>query len=109
MDDVKIYASRIGNPEVVFNQPATDRELKVLRRLELLSGDGQGDFGMIARRHLKASVDTMQALYFKGLVDGRGLPDAYGYGNTPDSSIWGITRLGLKAIGAGSEPDRSRA
>lgn len=95
---IKVYACNIGNPEVVLTQPVTDNEVKVLKRLELLSGDGHGDYGMIARRHLKASVDTMQTLYFKGLVDGRGLPDANGYGNTPDSSIWGITRRGFDVL-----------
>ncbi|MFA7585569.1 MAG: hypothetical protein WCY11_05135 [Novosphingobium sp.] len=98
--DVKIYGSRIGTPAVVLTEPMTERESKILRRLEKLSGDGRGDFGMIPRRHLKASVDTMQVLYLKGLVDGRGLRDTHGYGNTPDSSIWGITERGLKAIGA---------
>lgn len=101
---IKVYASRIGKPEVALTQPATDNEIKILKRLELLSGDGHGDYGMIARRHLKASVDTMQVLYLKGLVDGRGLPDANGYGNTPDSSIWGITRRGLDTLGVEARP-----
>ena len=98
-DDVKIYAVNIGNPEVIATEPATDKEKKILLRMERLSGSGCGDYGMIARRHIKASVDTMQVLYFKGLVDARGLPDKHGYGNTPDSSIWGLTYRGLKVIG----------
>lgn len=97
---IKIYGYRIGTPEVLVTEPATDRELKILKRLELLSGDGQGDYGMIARRHLKASADAMQVLWFKGLVDGGGLPDKHGRGNTPDSSVWGITKLGLQTVGA---------
>lgn len=95
---IKVYAVSIDQPEVIATEPATAKELQVLKRLELLSGDGHGDYGMIARRHLKASADTMQVLWFKGLVDGRGLPDKHGRGNTPDSSIWGITRLGRKAL-----------
>ena len=105
--DVKVYCSAIGSPPVVVTEPITDKELKILKRLELLSGDGQGDFGMVARRHLKASVDAMQVLWLKGLVDGRGLPDAHGYGNTPDSSIWGITKLGRKAIHQSEEAPTS--
>ena len=95
---IKVYGVNIGTPEVIVTEPATAKELQVLKRLELLSGDGQGDYGMIARRHLKASADTMQVLWLKGLVDGAGLPDKHGRGNTPDSSIWGITRLGRKAL-----------
>lgn len=95
---IKIYVVNIGTPEVIVTEPVTAKELQVLKRLELLSGDGQGDYGMIARRHLKASADTMQVLWFKGLVDGAGLPDKHGRGNTPDSSIWGITRLGRKTL-----------
>lgn len=97
-ENVKVYGYNIGNPEPFLTEPMTDKERKVLRRLELLSGDGNGDWGMIARRHLNASVHTMQVLYLKGLVDGRGLPDAKGYGNTPDSNIWGITRRGRQAL-----------
>lgn len=99
---IKVYAANIGQPEVIMTEPVTAKELQVLKRLERLSGDGQGDYGMIARRHLKASADTMQVLWFKGLVDGRGLPDKHGSGNTPDSSIWGITKLGRKALAAAS-------
>lgn len=95
---IKVYAADIGKPEVIVTEPVTPKELQVLKRLELLSGDGHGGYGMIARRHLKASADTMQVLWFKGLVDGRGLPDKHGVGNTPDSSIWGITRLGRKVL-----------
>lgn len=99
---IKVYCVNIGAPEVLVTEPVTAKELQVLKRLELLSGDGQGDYGMIARRHLKASADTMQVLWFKGLVDGAGLPDKHGRGNTPDSSIWGITKLGRKALAAAS-------
>lgn len=97
---IKVYAVSIHQPEVLATEPATDKEIKILRNLERLSGDGNGDYGMIARRHLKASADTMQVLWFKGLVDGRGLPDKHGRGNTPDSSIWGITTIGLKTLAA---------
>ena len=99
MEQHKIYAVGIGSPDVAVTEPMTEREEKILRRLERLSGSGTGEWGMVARRHLKASADTMQVLYLKGLVDGRGLPDAHGYGNTPDSSIWGITLRGLEKIG----------
>lgn len=95
---IKVYGYAIGSPKVMVTEPVTDRELKILKRLELYSGDGCGDYGMIARRHLKASADAMQLLWFKGLVDGSGLPDKHGRGNTPDSSIWGITKAGLAAL-----------
>ena len=96
---IKVYGIRPGNPKVFLTQPVTADELKVLKRLELLTGDGCGDWGMVGRRHLRASFDTMQTLCLKGLVDGRGLRDAKGVGNTPDSSLWGITRLGRRALG----------
>ncbi len=98
-NDVKVYSVRIGTPKVSITEPATAREMKILQRLALLSGEGMGDFGMISRRHLKASFGVMQVLFFKGLVDGSALRDDRGHGNTPDSSLWGITKLGLVAIG----------
>jgi len=97
---LKVYAVEIGKPEVIVTEPVTPKELQILKQLERLSGDGHGSYGMIARRHLRASADTMQVLWFKGLVDGRGLRDKHGVGNTPDSSIWGITRLGRKVVSA---------
>lgn len=98
-NDVKVYSVRIGTPKISITEPATAREMKILHRLELLSGDGMGDFGMISRRHLKVSFDAMQVLFFKGLVDGSALRDERGHGNTPDSSLWGITKIGLAAVG----------
>lgn len=95
---IKVYAVTVGSPEVIVTEPVTEREIKILRRLERISGDGCGDWGMVARRHLRASADAMQVLWFKGLVDSRALPDDHGYGNTPDSSIWGITKRGRGAI-----------
>jgi hypothetical protein len=53
----------------------------------------------VNRRRLKASAEAMQELYRMGLVNGAGSRDAWGTGNTPDSSWWWLTSGGMRIVG----------
>lgn len=55
---------------------------------------------MTSRAELRAGADTMQDLYYCGLVNGAGTRDARGTGNTPNSSWWWLTTLGERVATA---------
>lgn len=50
----------------------------------------------VNRRRLKASAEAMQNLYRAGLVNGAGSRDAWGTGNTADTSWWWLSSEGIK-------------
>lgn len=52
----------------------------------------------VNRRRLKASAESMQELHAAGLVNGAGSRDPWGTGNTPDSSWWWLTTVGMRLV-----------
>lgn len=67
----------------------TKRKLQILKALDAVSDDN-----WTSRATLKASLSTMQELYFDGLVDGAAIADGGGYGTKPHSNLWQITDKG---------------
>ncbi len=68
------------------------RILTILSALDTRSmPDGTALRLCVNRRRLKASAEAMQELHAAGLVNGAGSRDAWGTGNTPDSSWWWLT------------------
>jgi hypothetical protein len=61
----------------------------------------------VNRRRLRASAEAMQALHRLGLVNGAGSRDAWGTGNTPDSSWWWLSSAGLRLVTAGASAEGS--
>jgi hypothetical protein len=49
---------------------------------------------------LGTSAAFLQKMFYADLVDGAGLPDGKGYGNTVHSSVWWITKKGRDALGS---------
>lgn len=82
-----------------------DLDTNQRRILRLLAGldarrlpDGTMLRMCVNRRRLKASAEAMQALHRLGLVNGAGSRDAWGTGNTPDSSWWWLSSAGLALV-----------
>lgn len=71
----------------------TRRERQILGML-LAAQEHHGRLMMLNRAVLRASDQTMHDLFYAGLVNGCGSPDARGTGNTAESSWWWLTERG---------------
>jgi hypothetical protein len=72
----------------------TRREAEILRAMLAVQDQHGGRLMSCSRAHLRASGKTMHDLFYAGLVNGAGSPDARGMGNTPESSWWWLTERG---------------
>jgi hypothetical protein len=75
-------------------QGRTRREAEILRAMLAVQDQHGGRLMSCSRAHLRASGKTMHDLFYAGLVNGAGSPDARGMGNTPESSWWWLTERG---------------
>jgi hypothetical protein len=86
----------------------TKREREILGHL-LAAQEHHGRLMMLSRGALRAGANTMEALFYAGLVNGCGSDDHRGTGNTPESSWWWLTERGEQIARAGGLAPKARA
>lgn len=85
----------------------TKREREILGHL-LAAQEHHGRLVMLSRAALRAGANTMQELFYAGLVNGCGTSDRRGTGNTPESSWWWLTERGEQIARAGGKAPKVR-